>query len=118
MSEEHGTIIHPVTGHAVPTTFRDFEDFYQHVYLEEHSSRANRIVHFAGNCGVLASIAYAVATRRWYWLLAAPLFMTGPAYLGHQFFEGMHQTGARTALYSMGGSWRMFWEICSGKQQL
>ena len=50
--------------------FASFREFYP-FYLDEHANRTSRRLHFIGSCGALALVAFAIATRNAWWLLAA-----------------------------------------------
>jgi len=99
-------------------TDQGFEQFYRTVYLQEHRNPMNRRIHFASNCGVVASLLVALSTRRWGFAAAALGFQLVPPFLGHVFFEGSHQSVERSSLFSILGSWRMFLEFLTGRQRL
>ena len=52
--------------------FASFREFYP-FYLDEHSNRACRRMHFIGSTLVLAAIALALASGNAWWLLLAPV---------------------------------------------
>ena len=52
-------------------------------YLREHSKPRTRVPHYAGTSLVVAILAFAVVTGRWWWLLLVPLAGSGFAWLGH-----------------------------------
>ena len=66
--------------------YRSFRDFYPD-YLAEHRNPVSRRLHFFGTLLVLGTLVFAIATGRWLWLLALPLFGYGFAWLGHFAFE-------------------------------
>ena len=69
-------------------SFREFYPFY----LTEHSRSGTRRLHFTGTLLVLLTLAFAVMTRRWGFLVLVPLFGYGLAWVGHFAVRG---TGRR-----------------------
>ena len=66
--------------------FASFREFYP-FYLDEHSNRTSRRLHFIGSCGVLALLVLAIVERNAWWLLAALFCGYGFAWVGHFFFQ-------------------------------
>ncbi len=97
--------------------YRNFSDFYQ-FYLSEHQDRANRRLHFAGSCLVIAVLLTAMFTQNWLWLLAAPIAGYSFAWIGHFFFEKNRPATFQYPLYSLIGDWVMFFQILTGKVSL
>lgn len=98
----------------MPTEYRSFRDFYPD-YLAEHRNPVSRRLHFAGTLLVLATLGFAVATGRWGWLLAMPLFGYGFAWLGHFVFERNRPATFRHPLYSLAGDFVMFRDMLTGR---
>jgi hypothetical protein len=94
--------------------FDGFGAFYP-VYLVMHRHPTNRLLHVVGNLLGLGAIVLAIACRLWWLLLAAPAFASGLAWIGHRYFE-KNRPGVRTyPVYGTLGSWRMTWEILTGR---
>ncbi|RYZ71101.1 MAG: DUF962 domain-containing protein [Lysobacteraceae bacterium] len=79
--------------------FASFREFYP-FYLQEHSNRVSRRLHFIGSWGVLAFCGY------------------GFAWVGHFFFEKNRPATFRHPLYSFAGDWVMFKDILLGRIKL
>ncbi len=97
--------------------FASFREFYP-FYLEEHSNRTSRRLHFIGSCGVLALLATAAISGNAWWLPGALLCGYGFAWVGHFFFEKNRPATFRHPLYSFAGDWVMFKDILLGKVKL
>jgi hypothetical protein len=93
------------------TSFKSFYPFY----LEEHSNRTCRALHFIGSWLVLGVIVLAIARANAMFLLLAPVVGYGFAWAGHFFFE--HNTPAtfQYPWYSLMGDWVMFKDILIGR---
>jgi hypothetical protein len=94
--------------------YRTFKEFYP-FYLNEHSNRISRRLHFVGTSIALVLLITAFVTPMW-WLVAVA-FVQGYAFAwaGHFFFE--HNKPA-TFVYpwlSFLGDWRMWWEMLTGR---
>ena len=59
----------PESDGARYATFAEFWPFY----LREHSRPRTRALHYLGTSLVVAIAVFAIATRRWWWLLAMPV---------------------------------------------
>ncbi len=94
--------------------FASFREFYP-FYLEEHSNRISRRLHFIGSWGVLALLGTAVATGNAWWVLGALFCGYGFAWVGHFFFEKNRPATFKHPLYSFAGDWVMFKDILLGK---
>ena len=97
-------------------SYHKLSEFYP-FYLNEHSSRTSRRLHFIGTTIALVLLITAIATQMW-WLVATA-FVLGYAFawVGHFFFE--HNKPA-TFVYpwlSFLSDWCMWWEILTGKIQ-
>lgn len=97
--------------------FGSFAEFYP-FYLSEHSEPLNRRLHFAGCVLVIAAVVYALISREWLFLLLAPVFGYGFAWIGHFFIEKNRPATFTHPLWSLMGDWKMFGEIISGKIKL
>lgn len=94
--------------------FASFREFYP-FYLEEHSNRTSRRLHFAGSCGALAFVAAAITSADPRWLLAGLACGYGFAWIGHFFFEKNRPATFRHPFYSFAGDWVMFKDILTGR---
>lgn len=91
--------------------FGSFAEFYR-FYLSEHSDLLNRRLHFAG------CVLCAVIFREWLFLILAPVFGYGLAWVGHFFIEKNRPATFKYPLWSLIGDWMMFGEIVTGKIKL
>jgi hypothetical protein len=89
---------------------RTFREFYP-AYLAEHSKPTTRRLHFAGMLLALVAVAVTLWSREWRWLLAAPVFGYGLAWIGHLVFEHNRPATFRHPLYSLMGDLVMFKDI-------
>ena len=94
--------------------FSSFREFYP-FYLQEHSNRTSRRLHFIGSCGVVVLVVLAVRELNPWWLLGALVCGYGFAWVGHFFFEKNRPATFRHPVYSFMGDWVMFKDILSGK---
>ena len=97
--------------------FASFREFYP-FYLEEHSNRTSRRLHFIGSWGVLALLATAAVSGNAWWALGALFCGYGFAWIGHFFFEKNRPATFKHPLYSFAGDWVMFKDILTGKVRL
>ncbi|AXQ31203.1 DUF962 domain-containing protein [Solimonas sp. K1W22B-7] len=97
-----------------PAEFRNMQDFYPY-YLQEHSDRTCRRLHFVGTSLGLGLVIYALATQTW-WLIAVA-FIQGYAFawVGHFFFEHNKPATFQYPWKSYLGDWKMWWEMLTGK---
>ena len=96
------------------TPFHRFADFYP-FYLSEHSSRANRRLHFVCTTLGVAAIAHSLSTLNFWWLLAGLVAGYGCAWVGHFFIEKNRPATFTYPLYSFMGDWVMWKDILTGK---
>ena len=66
--------------------FRSFEEFWP-FYVREHSTKLNRLLHFAGTGGALSALAMAAARRQELVAAAGSGVGYGAAWIGHFFVE-------------------------------
>ncbi|MEW6168265.1 MAG: DUF962 domain-containing protein [Pseudomonadota bacterium] len=94
--------------------YRNLDDFYPY-YLQEHSNRTCRRLHFIGSSLGLLLAVYAVATATW-WLLAVA-FVQGYAWawVGHFFFEHNKPATFKYPWLSFMGDWKMWWQMLTGR---
>lgn len=90
-----------------------FEEFWPY-YVSEHWKPATRALHVAGTALVFTSLVLAAAVSPW-WLLIAPLFGYGFAWVGHFFVEKNRPATFTYPLWSLRGDFRMFRLTLLGK---
>ena len=90
--------------------FTSFREFYPW-YLGEHSHPVCRRLHLAGTALALGAIVGALATGRWWLLLAGALAGYGLAWLGHSRFERNRPATLTYPLYSLLGDLAMFRDV-------
>ena len=84
-----------------------FDEFFP-LYLEAHSSKVNRWLHFIGTTLALAIAAAALITSNYYLLLLAPLVGYGFAWIGHFFVESNIPASYGKPLWSFRGDFKMY----------
>jgi len=96
------------------TVYRNLEQFYPY-YLQEHSDRTCRRLHFVGSTLALVLFATALLTQTW-WLIAVA-FVQGYAFawVGHFFFEHNKPATFQYPWLSFKGDWKMWWQMLTGK---
>ena len=94
--------------------FTSFNDFYPD-YLQEHSNRTCRRLHFAGTTLVIGLAVASVATGNWWMLWLLPVAGYGFAWLGHFGFEKNRPATFSHPLYSFVGDWVMFAAVLRGR---
>lgn len=99
---------------STSTEYRTFDEFYPY-YLQEHSNRTCRRLHFIGSSLGLVIAATAVATQTW-WLIAVA-FVQGYAFawVGHFYFEHNKPATFKYPWKSYLGDWKMWWQTLTGK---
>lgn len=96
------------------TEFHSMEDFYPY-YLEEHSNRTCRRLHFVGSSLGILIAAYAITTGRWGLIPLALIQGYAFAWVGHFFFEHNRPATFKYPWLSFKGDWKMWWQILTGK---
>ena len=94
--------------------FTSFREFYPY-YLQEHSNRTCRRLHFDGTSLVIAIILSALMTGQYVWLWAIPVAGYGFAWLGHYGFEKNRPATFKHPFYSLLGDFAMYRDICLGR---
>ncbi len=92
----------------------NFADFYPY-YLEEHSNRTCRRLHFIGTTLALATLVAAFVTLNFWLLLLVPVFGYAFAWVGHFFFEKNRPATFTYPFYSLMGDFVMYKDILTGK---
>ncbi|MBF5004649.1 Mpo1-like protein [Diaphorobacter caeni] len=97
-----------------PREFKSFAEFYP-FYLQEHSDRTCRRLHFVGtSLSLLCLIGLVVTGHLWY-LLAAIFCGYGFAWVGHFVFEKNRPASFKRPLLSFRGDWVMWRDMLTGK---
>ena len=94
--------------------FASFGEFYPY-YLQEHSDRRCRRLHFVGTGLALLTLVYAIVTGQYALLWLMPIVGYGFAWIGHFFFEKNKPATFRYPLYSLIGDFAMFRDILVGR---
>ena len=94
--------------------FSSFSDFYPY-YLQEHSKNWTKILHFIGTLLSICCIFLFLFNQGSTYLLMAPIFGYGFAWVGHYFIEKNRPATFQYPLYSLLGDFVMFWQILVGK---
>ncbi|AWL12622.1 hypothetical protein HMF8227_02164 [Saliniradius amylolyticus] len=88
-------------------SFKSFADFYPY-YLQEHSDKRCRALHYIGSTLVLGILVYSLWNRWWWGLLLMPVVGYGFAWIGHFLFEHNRPATFRHPWYSLLGDWVMY----------
>lgn len=94
--------------------FTSFREFYPY-YLQEHSNRTCRRLHFIGTSLVIGIVLAAVGTGHLAWLWAIPVAGYGFAWVGHYGFEKNRPATFKHPLYSLIGDFAMYRDIWLGR---
>ena len=94
--------------------YSSFAEFWP-FYLREHSKPSTRALHYVGTALVIAVAVFALATGRWWFLLAMPLAGYFFAWLAHFTVERNRPATFTYPLWSLGADFRMFWYWITGR---
>ena len=94
--------------------FGSFREFYPY-YLQEHSNKTCRRLHFIGTSLVIAIAAAALLTGNLSWLWALPLAGYGFAWLGHFGYEKNRPATFKHPWLSFLGDHKMACYMVSGR---
>ncbi|MGA7298359.1 MAG: DUF962 domain-containing protein [Rhodanobacteraceae bacterium] len=97
--------------------FNSFSAFYPY-YLQEHSNRTCRRLHFIGTSLVLVIVVTAIAVGDLRWLWLALIAGYGFAWVGHFFFEKNRPATFSHPFYSLAGDFVMFADILRGRVRI
>ncbi|MEE8272864.1 MAG: DUF962 domain-containing protein [Alphaproteobacteria bacterium] len=84
-------------------------------YLRQHAKPGNRALHFFGTALALAILAYALATQRWWFLLAALVSGYLFAWIGHAAVERNRPATFSYPVWSLVSDLRMFYLWIAGR---
>ena len=94
--------------------FTSFREFYPY-YLQEHSNRTCRRLHFIGTSLVIGIVLAAVGTGHLAWLWAIPVAGYGFAWVGHYGFEKNRPATFKHPFYRLLGDFVMYRDIWLGR---
>ncbi len=94
--------------------FTSFREFYPY-YLQEHSNRTCRRLHFIGTSLVISIVLAAIGTGHLAWLWAIPVAGYGFAWVGHYGFEKNRPATFKHPFYSLLGDFVMYRDIWLGR---
>ena len=97
-----------------PRRFKTFAEFYP-FYLQEHSNRTCRRLHFVGTSLSLLFLIGLVVTGHIWYLVAAFVSGYGFAWIGHFAFEKNRPASFKRPLFSFRGDWVMWRDMLTGK---
>jgi len=97
-----------------PREFNSFKEFYPY-YLQEHSNRTCRRLHFIGSTGVILLVLAALVSLNAAFLLFVPVMGYGFAWVGHFFFEHNKPATFKHPFYSLWGDWVMYGDMLKGR---
>lgn len=86
--------------------YRSFHEFWP-FYLQEHSKRGTKLLHFAGTMLLFVWIAIAILQRSPFFLLAAVVNAYGFAWVAHFVIEKNRPATFQYPLYSLLGDFKM-----------
>jgi hypothetical protein len=76
-------------------------------YLAAHADQRTRALHYIGSGLAFALLVAAIATRSWWWLIAAPIAGYAFAWFGHAAFERNRPETFSHPLWSLYSDFRM-----------
>ncbi len=94
--------------------YRNLAEFYP-FYLQEHSNRICRRLHFIGSSAALLCLALLLLTRNPMWLLAGLFSGYAFAWVGHFFFERNRPATFRYPWLSFRADWLMYRDMLTGR---
>ncbi len=84
-----------------------FSDFWP-VYVKAHQDQRNRALHFLGTGGAIAIVLAVFLTGQWIFLIAAPVWGYGLAWVGHYRFERNTPAAFSSPVWAFRADIRMF----------
>lgn len=93
---------------------QSFQEFWPY-YVREHERGGTQLLHFIGSTAGLICLVAAVATGRWWLLIAGLAIGYGLAWIGHFFIERNRPATFKYPLWSFLADWKMWAYIISGR---
>ncbi len=97
--------------------YKSFQEFYPY-YLTEHVNKTSRMLHFIGTSLVFLCLFAGIVFQSWNWIIAIPFAGYGFAWVGHFFFEKNKPATFQYPLWSLRSDFKLYFDICLGKQKL
>jgi hypothetical protein len=94
--------------------FHTFAEFWP-FYVQEHSQPATRWIHFLGSTLAVVLLIAALATARWWLLIAVPLAGYGFAWISHFGIEHNRPATFKYPLWSLAADWKMWLLMLTGR---
>src|SRR6185503_3861755 len=94
--------------------YASFAEFYP-FYLNEHSKRTTRRLHFVVSGLSLVCFVLMVLSGDLWWLAAGLVVGYGFVWFAHFAFEKNRPATFHQPIYSFMGDWKMFWQILTGQ---
>lgn len=95
---------------------KNFKEFYPY-YLNQHSKKLTRILHFLGTLLMFAVIIYVLQSGKERFLWYLPIFGLGISALSHYIFERNKPTSFQYPVFTLIGDLKMFFELLIGKEK-
>jgi hypothetical protein len=83
--------------------------------VQEHSQPATRWIHFLGSTLAVVLLIAALATARWWLLIAVPLVGYGFAWISHCGIEHNRPATFKYPLWSLAADWKMWLLMLTGR---
>lgn len=98
-----------------PPRIATFAEFYA-FYLQEHSRRGTRILHFCGTGAGLICLAVGVDQGRPWWIGLGLILGYAFAWVSHFFIERNRPATFRYPFFSFIADFRLFFELLTGRR--
>jgi hypothetical protein len=96
--------------------FQSFGEFYPY-YLQEHSRKGTRILHFFSSGVALGFASLALYYGHWFWAPMGLVVCYGLAWISHFFIEKNRPATFQYPVYSFISDFRLFFELLIGRQR-
>ncbi len=96
--------------------YNSFTEFWPH-YVAEHSKPNTRLLHLLGTSLALGSVAFLIATGRWWLFPLALIPGYAAAWIGHFFIEKNKPATFQYPLWSFIGDYKMIWLMLTGQMR-